>query len=304
MTFAERPLDNVLRSLAIDAMTEMNKAPIPASWAERLKPSVMGILVGLGTQNVSEPPQAATPPSGSASAPNSTRAGWQIYLHSSAKGSPKQANLHPELTNHLQKVGLTFHHFSGMCAEMALLTNYLYDNPKALATGRFPAGSVYMMTYTATNFPGREPGVGKFLKPCNHANCGAAGGLGSGSSSRHDLNPQHHGCQNVFEKLGINLISAGSDNLVPSETEKAVVEEQAERQSTPIRAQPNPPKTSQTSTTTTPNIPKIITPPLNPPPSYASAAKPPQTSQPRRTTQTQTQTPTGGKTPPPKRNIK
>lgn len=303
VTFAQRPSEDVLRSLTINAMTEMNKAPMPASWDAKKKPSVMGILVGLGTQNAPDRPQMEATPTGGAEVPKDTRTGWQVYLHSNTKGSPpggSQAKLHPLLLERLKQLKLNFHHFSGMCAEMGLLTNYLYDNPNALATGQFPPDSVYMMTYTASDFSNKDPGVGKFLKPCNHKNCGKQGALGSGGSGLHDLNPSHHGCQQVFDGLGIQQIGPGG---VVSETVEVIIKEQEQRAasmrdlgaqasaatspnpnpSTPNRAQPNQPATPSP----TPN-------------STNTARKPPPTT--ANPTQTPTN-PTNPTRPPPPTNL-
>lgn len=202
-------LETMMRGIAINAvhnMKALNLGPNP--------PAVMGVLLAKGEVKA-----------GSGDA----RQGWQVYIHSSVKGDPPggpraQAELHPALKERIQRAGLV-HHFSSMCAEMGLLSNYFYDNLDLVkAPGPLkPLGeSVYMMTYVAGNHPARDgeetkDGTGYYLIPCAHSpeKCGAR--------KNHF---GEHGCIDVLKLLGIQPIGRGN----PSEQDAIVIKEQTARE--------------------------------------------------------------------------
>lgn len=160
---------------------------------------------------------------------------FQCWIHSSVKGglpegratsleNVPQARLHPALAERMKKKGLV-HHFSSMCAEMALLSNFLYDYPDSLGpTGPITSGGhpLRIMTYNTTFFhsrPGeeRKDGTGRFFVPCQHipSKCGQRGFGHFGNS----------GCLDVLRELGVEVMGRGE----PSESDLAILAEQAER---------------------------------------------------------------------------
>ena len=202
--FAEK----VMRRIAIDAVQDMQGLQL------KDPPAVMGVLLAMGEMR-----------DGS----DTVHQGWQVYIHSSVKGDPPggprtQAVLHPKLKALIQNAGYV-HHFSSMCAEMGLLSNYFNDNLQLVSTELplQPLGKhIFMMTYVAGNFPPREDGqvedgTGYYLVPCVH------------SDQKCGMRRNHsgtHGCEDVRRLLGVQLIGRGR----PSEQDALVLREQQQRE--------------------------------------------------------------------------
>ena len=145
--------------------------------------------------------------------------GWQIWIHSGVKGRRPvggQARLAPVLENKL-RVAKFKHHYSSMCAEMAVLTDYLTEYPNSFDNeGRLrPFGSpVYMMTYNTSIMASGDDGTGRYLNPCRHNDIVCA------------KLPKWHtgnvGCENVLQLLKIEVIGKGE----PSEQDVRILVEQ------------------------------------------------------------------------------
>ena len=204
-------LETMMRGICINAVKSMKGIDFGRTPA----PAVMGVLLALnevkdGTRTVGK--------------------GWQVYIHSSVRGVPRggakaQAVVHPALKARVEKAGIV-HHFSSMCAEIGLLSNFLSDNPNLLGlTGRLESCGepVYMMTYNAGNFPLKpdetspRDGTGYYLVPCSHSL------KGCGQRQNHFGT---HGCRDVLKELGVQDIGRGQ----PSEQDQAVLAEQTARE--------------------------------------------------------------------------
>lgn len=204
-------LETMMRGLCINAVQSMKAI----NFGRTPAPAVMGVLLALnevkdGTRTVGK--------------------GWQVYIHSSVRGVPRggpkaQAVVHPALKARVEKAGIV-HHFSSMCAETGLLSNFLYDNPNLLGlTGPLESCGepVYMMTYNAGNFPLKpdetspRDGTGYYLVPCSHSL------KGCGQRQNH---LGTHGCRDVLRELGVQDIGRGR----PSEQDRAVLAEQMARE--------------------------------------------------------------------------
>ena len=204
-------LETMMRGICINAVQSMKGIDFETTPA----PAVMGVLLALNEVKDGE---------------RTVGKGWQIYIHSSVRGVPcggpqAQALIHPTLKKRVEKAGIV-HHFSSMCAEMGLLSNFLYDNPNILGlTGRLESCGepVYMMTYNAGNFPLKpgetspRDGTGYYLVPCRHSlkRCG---------HRRNHFGT--HGCSDVLRGLGVQDIGRGQ----PSEQDRAVLAEQTARE--------------------------------------------------------------------------
>jgi len=204
-------LETMMRGICIHAMQSMKSLHFGRTPA----PAVMGVLLALneakdGTRTVGK--------------------GWQVYIHGSVRGVPAggpraQAILHPTLKARIGRAKMV-HHFSSMCAEMGLLSCFLYDNPTLLKlTGRLESCGqpVYMMTYQAGDFPPRpdDPGprdrTGYYLVPCSHS---------IGDCGQRQKRFGTHGCKDVLALLGVEPIGPRQ----PSEQDRAVLAEQIARE--------------------------------------------------------------------------
>ena len=170
---------------------------------------------------------------------NGQEVGWQIWIHSSIKGARPlgggQARLAPVLEQRLRKVGYE-HHFSSMCAEMALLTDYLCEyypkEGKALfdQEGKLrPWGEkVYMMTYNTSVMASGDDGTGRYFNPCRHSKEACAG--------RRERHRGNVGCGDVLELLGVEVIGKGK----PSEQDVRILVEQGLLPPKALRRSPPP----------------------------------------------------------------
>lgn len=204
-------LENMMRGICINAVKSMKGI----NFAGKPAPAVIGVLLALNEVK---------------DGTGTARKGWQFYIHSSVRGVPlggpkAQAVVHPVLKARIENAGIV-HHFSSMCAEIGLLSNFLDDNPKILGdTGRLESCGepIYMMTYQAGNFPLKpdetipEDGTGYYLRPCSH--------LEKTCEQRRN-HFGTHGCRDVLEELGVQAIGRGQ----PSEQDKAVLAEQTARE--------------------------------------------------------------------------
>lgn len=196
-----RPSETIMRGIAINAVHDMTATGITPL------PAVMGVLLAKSQMRLG-------------SKPADVREGWQVYIHSSVKGSNRggKTMIHPDLQARITAAKFE-HHMRLRCAEMALLSNYWYDNDAILQTqhGKInPYGDkVYMLSYNSADFADGRDARGRYINPCHHEPQGACRNRGCSKTS-------NCGCRDILDLLGVEVTGKGE----PGEQNPAVWREQ------------------------------------------------------------------------------